>query len=121
MFRTSRRYSSNQWKCCQQVSHCNTFPDTSSIISWNDSLQLILNKQTSLIQYFSTPFEDCIKMILDATINNLRYKVDEEEIACLCYCLPILIRQIMYKRSGLKPNDIIQWLCEQIIVKFVLF
>ncbi|CAF4348871.1 unnamed protein product, partial [Rotaria sp. Silwood2] len=79
------------------------------------SMQPILNKQTGHVEYLSISSENCIQIITDAIITNIRYKVPKEEIALLCCCLPSLIRQIMCKSPWLTPNDIIQWLSSDII------
>ncbi len=57
-------------------------------------------------------------MITNAIITKIRYKVSQEDISLLCCCLPSLIRQIMCKSPWLTPNDVIQWLSEDIIVRF---
>jgi uncharacterized protein (DUF2267 family) len=84
-------------------------------------MQPILNRQISHDQYLSTPSENCVQMITNAIITKIRYKIPQEEIALLCCCLPSLIRQIMCKSPWLTPNDIIQWLSADIIVKKIFF
>ncbi|CAF3875464.1 unnamed protein product [Rotaria sp. Silwood1] len=114
--------------CCEEPSYCNNLVGISPTISSNDyvcqssyvdrnraPMQPILNKQTGHVEYLSISSEYCIQMITDAIITKIRYKVPEEEIAILCCCLPSLIRQIMCKSPWLTPNDIIQWLCSDII------
>jgi hypothetical protein len=81
-------------------------------------MQPILNRQTSHVQYLSVPSDNCIQMITNGIITKIRYKVSQEDIALLRSCLPSLIRQIMCKSPWLTPNDVIQWLSEDIIVRF---
>jgi len=65
----------------------------------------------------SIPSDNCMQMITNAIITKIRYKIPQEEVALLCCCLPSLIRQIMCKSPWLTPNDIIQCLSADIIVK----
>ncbi|CAF0858122.1 unnamed protein product [Rotaria sordida] len=96
-------------------SGCDYVCHSSSIDGNRAPMQPILNRETGHVQYLSIPSENCIKMITDEIINNIRYKIGEEEIALLCCCLPSLIRQIMSKTPWLTPNDIIRWLSSDII------
>ncbi len=64
-----------------------------------------------------TPSENCIQMITNSIITKIRCKIPQAEVALLCCCLPSLIRQMMCQSPWLTPNDIIQWLSADIIVK----
>jgi len=80
-------------------------------------MQSFLNKQINNVQYLSPSSENCIQMITNAIINKIRYKIPQGELALLCCCLPSLIREIICKSPWLTPNDIIQLLSADIIVK----
>ncbi|CAF2071488.1 unnamed protein product [Rotaria magnacalcarata] len=78
-------------------------------------MQPITNRQTEHVACLSIPSDNCIQLIAHAAIINIRYKVSQENVALLCCCLPSLVRQIMYKRPWLKPNDIITCLSSDIM------
>lgn len=59
-------------------------------------------------------------MITNTIITKTRSKIPQEEIAVLCCCLPSLIRQILCKSPWLTPNDIIQCLSADILVRTFL-
>jgi hypothetical protein len=116
--------------CCEEPSYCNTLSGLSLLKSSNNyirrptcmntnigSIQSVGNRQTNYVSYLSTPSENCIQMITNSIITKIRCKIPQEEVALLCCCLPSLIRQIMCKSPWLTPNDIIQWLSADIIVK----
>ncbi|CAF1212318.1 unnamed protein product [Adineta ricciae] len=99
----------------QQPYRCDIVLNDSCINGNLAPMQPILNKQTSHIQYLSIPSADCIQMMTNSILCQIRCKVPEEDARLLCYCLPSLIRQIMCKSPWLTPNDVIQWLTADIL------
>ncbi|CAF0898196.1 unnamed protein product [Adineta ricciae] len=99
----------------QQPYRCDIALNDSCINGNLAPMQPVLNKQTSHIQYLSIPSADCIQMMTNSILCQIRCKVPEEDARLLCYCLPSLIRQIMCKSPWLTPNDVIQWLTADIL------
>jgi uncharacterized protein (DUF2267 family) len=99
--------------CCDEQSYYNTLSGLSPTIPSNNYVH---HRNTAPMQS-----ENCMQMITNAIITKIRYKIPQEEIALLCCCLPSLIRQIMCKNPWLTPNDIIQCLSTDIIVKIIFF
>lgn len=56
-------------------------------------------------------------MMSNSIIMQIRCHVPQDEVALLCCSLPSLIEQIMWKSPWLTPNDVIQWLTADILVK----
>jgi hypothetical protein len=117
---------------CEEPSYCNslfglspTIPSNNYIrrptcLNWKiGPIKPVGNRYTNCVPCISTPSENCIQMITNAIITRIRCKIPQEEVALLCCCLPSLIRQMMCKSPWLTPNDIIQCLSADIIVKIL--
>ena len=81
-------------------------------------MQMLFNGQ---YQCLSTATDQCIQMISETILNRIQCDIPGEELALLCVCLPSFVREIMCKSPWLTPNDIIQWLTCDILVKSSLW
>ena len=116
--------------CCEEPSYCNTLLGLSPKIPWNNSLRRLncldrnlsplrsyANRQSNCASYASKSSENCIQMISNCIIHKIRCKIPPDEMSLLCCCLPSLIRQMLCNSPWLTPDDIVQWLSADIIVR----
>lgn len=101
---------------CEEPSYCNTLLGLSPKIPWMNSIR-DRNRQSNCAVYLSKPSENCIQTITNCIIHKIRCQIPPDEMSLLCCCLPSLIRQMMCNSPWLTPNDIVQWLSADILVR----
>ena len=100
---------------CEQPSYCNTLLGLSPKIYIRDrNIRSCGNRQSNCA---AKPSEDCIQTITNCIIHKIRCQVPPDEMSLLCCCLPSLIRQMMCNSPWLTPNDIVQWISADILVR----